>query len=215
MLKKTKSAAKPPVRDPDKTQQRILRAALKEFSARGFAGARVNEIARRADVNKRMLYHYFEDKKGLFRAVLRDKINSRMNQVEVSVPDDDLVSSMPQWFRQNCQDGDWLRLLAWESLQTQKDQVLDEKARKDLVRLGVTKIKAKQAAGILRADVSPLHLLLAKVSLAMFPMAMPQVARLILGQAPRDPKFQGEYMLFLQKIAQTFRAEITPKGKQS
>ena len=162
-----------------------------------------------------MLYHYFEDKEGLFRAVLRDKINSRLHQVEASVPDEDLVSSLPQWFRQNCLDGDWVRLLAWESLQTLKDKVLDEKGRTALVRLGAAKIKDKQTAGILRSDVSPSHLLLAKVSLAMFPMAMPQVARLILGQAPRDPKFQEEYVLFLQKIAQAFRADTAPKGKQS
>ncbi len=215
MLKKSKSAVKPPVRDPDKTRRRILNAALKEFSARGFAGARVNEIARRAAINKRMLYHYFEDKEGLFRAVLRDKIQSRMHQVEAKVSDEDLVSSMPQWFRQNCQDGDWVRLLAWESLQTLKDKVLDEKARTALIRLGAAKIKEKQVAGVLRTDVSPLHLLLAKVSLSMFPMAMPQVARLILGHTPRDVKFQAEYTLFLQKIAQAFRAAAAPKGSQS
>src|SRR5712691_4552165 len=64
-------------RDPDRSKERILTAALKEFSARGFAGTRVDRIACRAAINKRMLYHYFGDKEGLFRAVLRRKIAER------------------------------------------------------------------------------------------------------------------------------------------
>jgi len=190
-----------------------LNAALKEFSARGFAGARVDEIARRAKANKRMLYHYFQDKEGLFRAVLRDKIKSRLGQVEAQAPVADMVSMLPEWFQQNCQDGDWVRLLAWESLQTLNDRVLDEPARAKLVRQGVAKIKAKQSAGVLRVDVSPFHLLLAKISLAMFPMAMPQVARLILGKPPHDPKFQQEYSVFLQKMATVFQATAS-KGSR-
>ena len=64
-------------RNPQQTQQRILEAALQEFAAKGFAGARVDVIARRARINKRMLYHYFGDKEGLFREVLRRKIADR------------------------------------------------------------------------------------------------------------------------------------------
>src|SRR5580692_3648685 len=64
-------------RNPERTRGRILSAALKEFAAKGFAGARVDVIARRADINKRMLYHYFGDKEGLFKAVLRRKLSER------------------------------------------------------------------------------------------------------------------------------------------
>ena len=48
-------------RNPERTRARIRSAALKEFAAHGFAGARVDVIARRAAINKRMLYHYFGD----------------------------------------------------------------------------------------------------------------------------------------------------------
>ena len=50
---------------------RILAAAALEFAERGFAGARVDRIARRARVNKAMLYYHFESKAGLYRALLR------------------------------------------------------------------------------------------------------------------------------------------------
>jgi AcrR family transcriptional regulator len=49
----------------------ILDAAALEFSERGFAGARVDRIARRARVNKAMLYYHFKSKQMLYRALLR------------------------------------------------------------------------------------------------------------------------------------------------
>src|SRR5882757_17176 len=50
---------------------RILAAAALEFAARGFAGARVDRIARRARVNKAMIYYHFRSKQELYRALLR------------------------------------------------------------------------------------------------------------------------------------------------
>ena len=50
---------------------RIVAAARDEFAARGFEGARVERIIRRAGVNKQLLFYYFHSKRGLFQAVLR------------------------------------------------------------------------------------------------------------------------------------------------
>jgi TetR/AcrR family transcriptional regulator len=49
----------------------ILDAAALEFAERGYAGARVDRIARRARVNKAMLYYHFGSKQALYRALLR------------------------------------------------------------------------------------------------------------------------------------------------
>src|SRR5229473_2172070 len=49
---------------------RIIAAAGEEFARRGFEGARVDQIARRAGVNKQLLFYYFHSKRGLFAAVL-------------------------------------------------------------------------------------------------------------------------------------------------
>jgi len=49
---------------------RIVAAAREEFARRGFAGARVDQIARRAGVNKQLLFYYYRSKRGLFQAVL-------------------------------------------------------------------------------------------------------------------------------------------------
>src|ERR1700693_5786930 len=64
-------------RDPQRTRDRTLAAGLAECSAHGFAGARVARIARRARVNKRMLYHYFGNKEDLFRGIFDRKLVQR------------------------------------------------------------------------------------------------------------------------------------------
>jgi AcrR family transcriptional regulator len=57
-------------RDPERTSAAILAAAVKEFKEHGYGGARIDAIAKRANINKRMLYHYFGDKDALYLAVL-------------------------------------------------------------------------------------------------------------------------------------------------
>lgn len=52
------------------TRQQILNAASREFADRGFSGARVDEIARHAGVNKAMLYYHVGNKQDLYTAVL-------------------------------------------------------------------------------------------------------------------------------------------------
>ncbi len=58
-------------RPPRVSTDRILAAAAAEFAARGFGGARVDRIARRARVNKAMLYYHFGSKQALYRTLLR------------------------------------------------------------------------------------------------------------------------------------------------
>jgi TetR/AcrR family transcriptional regulator len=58
------------------SRARILSAAAAEFSARGFAGANVDRIARAARVNKAMIYYHFENKAALYREILRDMFDA-------------------------------------------------------------------------------------------------------------------------------------------
>ena len=56
----------------DKTIQRIFDAATKTFAAKGFAGARMDEIARLARVNKATIYYHVGDKRTLYERILND-----------------------------------------------------------------------------------------------------------------------------------------------
>lgn len=66
------TTAKPRTRDAEATKARILEAAKKEFAKSGMGGARVDVIAEKAQANKRMIYHYFGSKEGLFQTVLEN-----------------------------------------------------------------------------------------------------------------------------------------------
>ena len=68
-------------RDPAATKERILKAGLAEFGAKGFGGARTAQIAKRAKCNNRMLYHYFGGKQGLYLACL-DRVYLKIRQEE-------------------------------------------------------------------------------------------------------------------------------------
>jgi TetR/AcrR family transcriptional regulator len=70
--------------EPEKTRAAILKAALEEFSHEGVTGARTEEIARRAGVNKALLYYYFKDKDGLYAAAL-EQVFSGLHQRVMSV----------------------------------------------------------------------------------------------------------------------------------
>lgn len=69
-----------------KTRDMILHGALAEFSEKGFDGARIDEIALRAGVNKNLLYHHYGSKDGLFTALLEqtyDAIRSRQKDLQI------------------------------------------------------------------------------------------------------------------------------------
>lgn len=66
----------PPAADPtDKSREKILRAALHEFSVHGLAGARTDTIAESANVNKALLYYYFKNKESLYAAAFEEVLN--------------------------------------------------------------------------------------------------------------------------------------------
>jgi AcrR family transcriptional regulator len=190
-------------RNPERTRGRILSAALREFAANGFAGARVDAIARRAAINKRMLYHYFGNKEHLFHEVLRRKITERQSSAEGLSGDP--AESLPFWFGLSCRDTDWVRLLEWEALQGGDKKVVGEKGRRALATRALGRTRKQQALGYLSGEFEPGQLLLAMRSLTMFPLAFPQLTRLFTNQSASDPHFQRQYADFLRKFAAAFR----------
>jgi len=203
MAKTAKPSSGVAERNPERTQARILSAALQEFAAHGFAGARVDAIARRAAINKRMLYHYFGDKEGLFRAVLRRKITERQAWAENRSGDP--AESLTFWFEAACKDADWVRMLEWEALQGSDQKIIDDQQRRAAVTRALKRIRQRQARGQITDEFDPRHVMLAMRSLTMFPVAFPQLTKLIMGRPVSDPRFQNERADFLKKFARAFQ----------
>ncbi|HEV7925482.1 MAG TPA: TetR family transcriptional regulator [Verrucomicrobiae bacterium] len=188
-----------------------MAAALKEFAAKGFAGARVDAIARRASINKRMLYHYFGNKEELFKAVLRRKISERQAWAEALSGEPE--ETLPFWFEAACKDADWVRLFQWEALQGNWQKVIDEEQRLAATARGLERIRQRQARGQIAGDLDPRHVMLTLRSLTMFPVAFPQLTRLITGKSVFDPKFQKERSEFLKRFAAALHPQKNDAGQ--
>ncbi|MEY9842729.1 TetR/AcrR family transcriptional regulator [Streptacidiphilus sp. EB103A] len=102
-------------RDSAATRRRILDAAVEEFSAMGFAGARIDRISEVAGSNKRMIYVYFANKEGLFSAVLNHVIGQLI--AEVPVTEDDLPGYAGRMFDHLLAHPAALRLSLWRQLE--------------------------------------------------------------------------------------------------
>ena len=108
-------------RNPEKTRNNLLRAGIRLFSARGYTGVSVDEIVARAGCNKRMLYHYFQNKDGLYVAVL-ESVFSRLEEIEVGFlrEESDLgkcvENLLERYFDFLEENPDFVHLLMWENL---------------------------------------------------------------------------------------------------
>lgn len=69
-------------RRADARPAEIVQAAYEVFSEKGFAAARLDEIAKRAGVSKGALYLYFETKQDIFEAVVKDAVAPNIGQIE-------------------------------------------------------------------------------------------------------------------------------------
>jgi len=177
------ASKRPPIthaRDPQRTRDRILAAALAEFSAHGFAGARVARIARRARVNKRMLYHYFGNKEDLFREIFDRKLRERAGWITEAPAD--LGASLRYWFAMACEDSDWIRLTQWEALGLGEGPVIQEAERQASLSRALDDLRVRQRRGLL-PDLDAGHLLLVILGLIAYPLAFPQVTRMVTGRS--------------------------------
>src|SRR5512138_1693444 len=109
-------------RDAAATRAALLDAAALVFAERGFAGARVDEIAARAGVNKALIYAYYGDKKKLYGAVIASRVSLFANPVVSETvareagPRRALEEVIRRFFQTLIKDRPFARLLAWDLL---------------------------------------------------------------------------------------------------
>jgi AcrR family transcriptional regulator len=174
---KAKTPRRPPgERDPERTRAAILAAATEEFTAHGLNGARVDEIATRSGVNKRMIYYYFGDKNGLYLAVLEEiYADIRNAEIRLHLADRDPVDAMRELvaFTWNyfIEHPEFLSLLSTENLHRAKHLKTSRKIRElhsPLVGLITTVLARGVKAKVFRAGVDPIQLYITIASLGFF-----------------------------------------------
>jgi TetR/AcrR family transcriptional regulator len=180
-------------RDPERTKARILEAAVEEFSAKGFAGARVSGIAARAGVNQQLIAYYFDGKEGLYREIGRQW---RAHEAQAMPDDIEVGELMRRYVRASVDPRLGGRLLAWDGLaDTGADDEDDEEARERNARLRqeVEGIRERQRAGELDDRLDPAVLALVLLSAGNALAVYPQLARGLLGADGRSPELVERY----------------------
>jgi TetR/AcrR family transcriptional regulator len=182
MARRTPPAARRQ-RDPERTKARILEAAMAEFAAKGYAGARVSDIADRAGANKQLISYYFGGKEGLYRT-LNSQWFETEQQNEPVRQDAGLPEVVAGYLARTPDVRDNAKLLAWEGLAGGEDP--GEPVRTARMRDAVADLERRQQAGELAADLDPRCFLLAWMAATIAPVTMPHLVRSIFG-ADTDP----------------------------
>jgi AcrR family transcriptional regulator len=170
------------MRNAEATRERILEAALAEFSAHGIAGARVDRIARAAECNKNLIYVYFQDKETLFTTVLQKHL-ARVYDANPFTPDD-LPGYAAKVFDFAMAHPDLLRLMAWFALEQKTEIPAVRAAARDAK---VEELKKAQKAGRVGTAFPPDFLLTALMTLATAWTAANPFGPSLDPSAPKQP----------------------------
>lgn len=186
------------IRDGRRTRRRILDAAAEEFSNRGFDGARLSGIARRAKVSKQLIHHHFRGKEKLFTEVHDARFRPRLTWEE-TLPREP-AEMFAERFRTRARDAGYIRFLTWEAAGNRHRAVAGESKRRRRVAQYGAAIRKMQREGLLPAGLNHKLVQLAVLSLATYPIAFGQITRLVTGCSAADPRFQREWIKFLRQI---------------
>ena len=156
-------------RNPEATRGSLLKAAEAVFVEKGFGDTTLSEIARRADITKSLIHHYFGSKENLWQEVKQRRIDhyadEQLAMLEDADPTDDLLrDSLKLYFRFLKANPEIVRILAWMFLERDTD-ICAEK-HDILIAKGVERIRAGQRQGIIRDDLDARFVLFTFLGLA-------------------------------------------------
>lgn len=158
------------------TRRRLLDAAIEQFAAHGFSGARVDVIGRRAGVNKERIYQYFGDKAGLFDAVLESEVEGLLSGVTLDGRGPEAAAAFASaLFDRTVERPHLARLLAWESLE------LDRPVSAATRAAGCRAIVTALADAVPMTELDAAQLVLSIVAIATVDRCLPHLAALIVG----------------------------------
>jgi TetR/AcrR family transcriptional regulator len=145
-------------RNPEATKDALIEAAEAIFMEKGFGNTSLSEIAKRAGITKSLIHHYFGSKEGLLHEVKTRRFTHYASQeskiLRNSKPSAELLrASVAFYFDFLRRNPQIVRILAWMYLE--QDQGICFEKDRELVRLGVEKVREIQAAGQLRSDIDP------------------------------------------------------------
>lgn len=156
------------------TEQKIMEAAKTVFHKKGFEGARMQEIADEAGVNKALLHYYYRNKESLFQAVFGEafsKLLARVNQVFLSEnPLMVKIETFTSYYIDFLNENYYLPHLILHTIHTQPEQVNLIFMEKNLIPVTILNQIKYQAKEEYNIDLDPFHFFINMLSLCVFPV---------------------------------------------
>jgi TetR/AcrR family transcriptional regulator len=168
------------------TEQRILSAAKKVFVTKGMAGARMQDIADAAGINKALLHYYFRSKEKLFETIFKEVARDflpRVNQIFES--DKNLFEKIEMFCREyidQIRKTPYLPIFILNEINQQPEKLVKKMwgNRKPPVNLFFEQVQKEIKKGIIR-PIHPAQLLMNMLSLCIFPFAARPMLELVGG----------------------------------
>jgi AcrR family transcriptional regulator len=190
----------PRSRDADRSQLAILLAARDEFAQHGLGGARVDRIAERADVNKRLIYYYFTSKDELFLAVLEQAyadIREAETQLHLrDMPPAQAIQQLTQFtWEYYIAHPEFLTLLNSENLHQGRHLAMSGRVRdmnSPLIQTLGEILERGRAEGLFRGGIDPIQLYVSIAGMAYFYLSNNHTLSAIFGRDLMTPKAHHE-----------------------
>lgn len=179
----------------------ILAAARAEFASKGLGGARVNEIAIKANVNKQLLYYYFGNKEALYRAALEDVYAEiRLREKALALgdlnPEEAMAALIGFSFDYLAQHPEFIGLLNQENAQRACVVSASECIRQTnspLIELITATLARGTEQGVFREGVDALELYISMAGMAYFYFSNGLTLSSIFGRDLRNADAQASY----------------------
>jgi TetR/AcrR family transcriptional regulator len=186
-------------------KQAILEAAIAEFSAKGFSGARVDAIARSAGANKQLIYYYFDSKIGLYEAVLGQLIERTGQRMDVGDPHPSVSAAVTAHFDRLLGErgAEWLRFWLWEALETRPPGQHREVERAKMWARWVSDFERAQKHGEISERFDATMVALALNSIIVTPYMTPTVTKLMTGMDPDDDTFKRRQLALVRSLLES------------
>jgi TetR/AcrR family transcriptional regulator len=190
-------------RDPERTRQRILDAATAEFAAKGYAGARVGEIADRAGVNKQLISYYFGGKEGLWDAIVERWWSYEATLETANLP---LAEQAKPFVPTTDEERATARLLVWEGLGS-PDAIPRDPKRDARMQQVVADLRRRQAAGELDPGLDPACVAVVLFAATVAPTVLPQIVGSIYQADPTTEEFTAAFAEQLSDVIRHLRPQ--------
>jgi AcrR family transcriptional regulator len=195
-------------RDAERSRQAILDAARAAFSELGLGGTRIDDVAARAGVDKKLIYYYFKNKDQLFLAALEDvyagirSAESKLNLTEL--PPLDAITRLIEFTWQYYLDHpEFIALINSENLHKARHLEQSERIRElnsPLIAMLGLVLERGREEGVFRGGVDPQQLYISIAGLTYFYLSNRHTLSVIFGRRADSPKALSERISHVRDV---------------